>query len=58
VRWTGPNTEVVDVIQLRGKDGITRMLYRLRRHGRWIADCATIDQLAEHVDLATLREQD
>jgi hypothetical protein len=56
MRWTGPNTEVIDVIQLRGKDGVTRSLYRLRRHGHWIANCATLDELALYVDLGQLEE--
>ena len=56
MRWTGPNTEVIDVISLRGKDGVRRTLYRLRRHGLWIANCATLAELAEHVDLGQLQE--
>ncbi|HVQ94370.1 MAG TPA: hypothetical protein VMU51_25250 [Mycobacteriales bacterium] len=56
MRWTGPNTEVIDVIQLRGKDNVTRTLYRLRRHGLWVANCASLDELAQHVDLGQLEE--
>jgi hypothetical protein len=56
VRWVGPNTEVIDVIQLRGKDGVSRPLYRLRRHGLWVANCATLEELALHVDLGQLEE--
>jgi hypothetical protein len=56
MRWVGPNTEVIDVIELRGKDGVIRTLYRLRRHGLWIANCATLDELAQHVDLSQLEE--
>jgi hypothetical protein len=58
MRWVGPNGEIVDVIRLRGKDGVTRELYRLRRHGRFVANCATPDELAEYVDPATLTEED
>jgi hypothetical protein len=57
VRWVGPNGEVVDVIRLRGKDGVTHELYRLRRHGRFVANCRSLEQLAEHVDVAGLREE-
>jgi hypothetical protein len=56
MRWTGGNGEAVEVIRVRGKDDITRNLYRLRREGLWIADYATLDELAQHVDLATLTE--
>jgi hypothetical protein len=56
VRWTGANGEAVEVIRVRGKDDITRNFYRLRRGGLWIADYATLDELAQHIDLATLTE--
>jgi hypothetical protein len=56
MRWVGPNTEIVDVIQLRGKDDVTRNLYRLRRIGLWVANCTTLDELAQHVDLGQLEE--
>lgn len=55
MRWVGPNTETVDVIQLT-RDGHSTTVYRLRRHGRFVANCETLEQLAEYVDLAALRE--
>jgi hypothetical protein len=52
----GPNGEVVDVIRYRDKLGYDRRVYRLTRHGVFICECKTPEELARHVDLAALVE--
>ena len=38
------------------KRGRPRKSYRVKRHGVWIADCDTLEELSAHVDLAQLME--
>jgi hypothetical protein len=50
-RWVGPDGyEVVPAIRAG------RQVLRLRRHGWLVADCASVAELAGHVDLAELCE--
>jgi hypothetical protein len=55
VRWSGPDGIEVDLVEVT-RDGRTRSYYRLRQWGRFVADVATIEQLARHVDLSRLVE--
>ena len=56
VRMRGPNGEVVDVIAYRDKMQQDRKVYRLTRHGVFIGEYKTAEELGKHVDLATLVE--
>jgi hypothetical protein len=50
-RWVGSDgCEIVLVMQ----DG--RQVLRVRRHGRLVADCSSVEEVAGHVDLADLCE--
>jgi hypothetical protein len=57
-RMRGPNGEVVDVISYADKLGYLRRVYRLTRHGVFIGEYKTPEELARHVELATLVEDD
>jgi hypothetical protein len=59
VKLVGPDGVSVEQVTVvwRGSDGGPRRLLRLRQHGRHIGDYRTIDELAQHVDLATLVEE-
>ena len=56
VRMRGPNGVVVDVIRYRDKMQQDRRVYRLTRHGAFIGEYKTPDELAKAVDLAELVE--
>ena len=56
VRMTGPNGEVVDVIRYRDKLGYDRRCYRLTRHGVFIGEYKSPEELGRVVDLAILVE--
>jgi hypothetical protein len=56
MRWHGPDGTTVEVVSIT-RGGYTRDYYRLRQWGTWTADCASLDELARHVDLAQLVEQ-
>ncbi|GGP17230.1 transposase [Nonomuraea glycinis] len=50
-RWVGSDgCEIV----LATRAG--RQVLRVRRHGRLVADCASVEEVARHVDLADLCE--
>ena len=51
----GPG-EMVDVVRYRDKLGYDRRVYRLLRHGVFICECKTPEELARHIDLAELVE--
>ena len=58
VRMRGPNGEVVDVIQYKDKLGFDRRCYRLTRHGVFIGEYKTPEDLGQVVDLAELVEEE
>ena len=58
VRMRGPNGEVVDVIRCRDKLGYDRRVYRLTRHGTFVGEYKTPEDLGKVVDLATLIEDE
>ncbi|GAA3246382.1 transposase [Nonomuraea helvata] len=50
-RWVGlDGYEVVGVVRAG------RQVLRVRRHGRMVADCTSVAEVARHVDLADLCE--
>jgi hypothetical protein len=50
-RWVGPEgLEILPAVQAG------HQVLRIYRHGRTVADCRTIDEVAGHVDLADLCE--
>ena len=55
---TGPNGEVVDVIRYRDKLGYDRRCYRLTRHGVFVGEYKTPEELGRVVDLAEMVEED
>lgn len=57
VRLTGPGGVTVEHVTYTDKLGYTRKVLRLRRHGVFVGDYRTVDELGRQVDLATLREQ-
>jgi len=57
-RMRGPNGEVVYVIRYRDKMGYDRRCYRLSRHGVFIGEYKSPDELANVVNLGELVEDD
>jgi hypothetical protein len=58
VHLTGPGGVTVEHVTYTDKLGYQRKVLRLRRHGAFIRDFRTVEELAKEVDLATLRERD
>jgi hypothetical protein len=58
VMLRGPNGEVVEVIAYRDKLGYDRKVYRLSRHGVFIGEYKTPEELGGAVGLADLVEDD
>ena len=56
VLLTGPEGVTVEHVTYTDKLGYHRKVLRLRRHGAFIRDFRTVEELAAEVDLATLRE--
>jgi hypothetical protein len=56
VRMRGPRGEVVDVIRYRDKMQQDRRVYRLTRHGVFVGEYKTPDELAKVINLAELVE--
>ncbi|WP_020543375.1 hypothetical protein [Nonomuraea coxensis] len=50
-RWVG-----LDGYEVVGAVRAGRQVLRLRRHGRLVADCSSVAELARHLDLADLCE--
>jgi len=58
VRLTGPGGVSVGHVTYTDKLGHTHRVLRLRRHGVFVGDFRTVEELGRQVDLATLREED
>jgi len=58
VRLTGPGGVSVEHVTYTDKLGHTHRVLRLRRHGVFVGDFRTVEELGRQVDLATLREED
>ena len=56
--WTAPGGWRVEPISVV-RDGHTRRVYRVSRHGVFLFECATVDELAAHgVPIGELVEED
>jgi hypothetical protein len=58
VPLTGPGGVTVQHVTYTDKLGYQRKVLRLGRHGAFIRDFRTVEELAKEVDLSTLRERD
>ena len=58
MRLRGKSGELVTSVEYEDKAGVRRRVLRLTRHGVHIADAATVEELARHVDLAELVEDE
>jgi hypothetical protein len=58
VRMRGSNGEVVDVIRYTDKLGDDRRVYRLLRHGEFVGEYTTPEELGKVVELAQLVEEE
>ena len=56
VKLRGPNGETVEAVSYVDKMQTRRQVYRLQRHGVFIGDYKTVDELGRRVDLPTLVE--
>ncbi|WP_204012771.1 transposase [Sphaerimonospora thailandensis] len=50
-RWVGPDGYEIEPARRGG-----RQVLRIRHHGRLVADCLSVEEVARHVDLADLCE--
>jgi hypothetical protein len=57
VKLTGPGGVSVEHVTYTDKLGHTRRVLRLKRHGVFVGDYRTVDELARHVDVGALREE-
>jgi hypothetical protein len=57
VRLTGPGGVTVAHVIYTDKLGYTRRVLRLERHGVAVGDFRTVEELGQHVDVATLRAE-
>ena len=57
VRLTGPGGVTVEHVTYTDKIGHTHRVLRLKRHGVFVGDYRSVDELARHVDVGALREE-
>jgi hypothetical protein len=57
VRLTGPGGVTVEHVTYRDKIGHTHRVLRLKRHGVFVGDFRSVEELGRQVDVATLREE-
>lgn len=57
VRLVGPGGVTVEHVTYTDKLGYTRRVLRLKRHGVFVGDFSTVEELGKHVDVGTLREE-
>lgn len=58
VKLTGPGGVTVEHVTYTDKLGYTRKVLRLKRHGVFVADFRSVDDLSKEVDVATLQEEE
>jgi hypothetical protein len=58
MKLTGPGGVSVEHVTYTDKIGYTRRVLRLKRHGVFIGDYRTVEELGRHVDVATLTEEE
>jgi hypothetical protein len=58
VKLRGLGGVTVEQVEYTDKLGHRQCMLRLRRHGAWIGDFGTVEELGKHVDLSKLREEE
>jgi hypothetical protein len=58
VRLTGPGGVTVQHVTYTDKLGYERRVLRLKRHGVFVGDFRSVEELGRHVDVAGLREDE
>ena len=58
VKLTGPGGVTVEHVTYTDKIGYTRKVLRLKRHGIFVGDYRTVEELGRHVDVGTLVEEE
>jgi hypothetical protein len=58
VKLTGPGGVTVEHVTYTDKIGYTRRVLRLKRHGVFVGDFRTVEELGRQVDVSTLTEED
>jgi hypothetical protein len=58
VKLTGPGGVTVEHVTYTDKIGYTRRVLRLKRHGVFIGDYRTVEELGRQVDVGTLTEEE
>jgi hypothetical protein len=58
VKLTGPGGVTVEHVTYTDKIGYTRRVLRLKRHGVFVGDYRTVEELSEQVDVGTLTEDE
>jgi hypothetical protein len=58
VKLTGPGGVTVEHVTYTDKIGYTRRVLRLKRHGVFIGDYRTVEELGKQVDVGTLTEEE
>ncbi|HST63752.1 MAG TPA: hypothetical protein VLM05_01070 [Mycobacteriales bacterium] len=58
VKLTGPGGVTVEHVTYTDKIGYTRRVLRLKRHGVFIGDFRTVEELGKHVDVGSLTEEE
>ena len=56
VKLTGPEGVTVEHVTYTDKLGHTHRVLRLERHGVFVGDYRTVEQLAREIDVASLRD--
>ena len=58
VKLTGPGGVTVEHVTYTDKIGHTHRVLRLKRHGVFVGDYRSVDELGRQVDVGTLREEE
>ena len=58
MRLAGPGGVTVEPVDYTDKLGHRQCVLRLRRHGVWIGDFRTVEELGKHVAIGELREEE
>jgi hypothetical protein len=58
VKLTGPGGVTVEHVTYTDKIGYTRRVLRLKRHGVFVGDYRTVEELGQHVDVGSLTEEE
>ena len=58
VRLTGPGAVTVEHVTYTDKLGYERRVLRLKRHGVFVGDFRSVEELGRHIDVASLHEDE